>query len=81
MMSCLAVSLGQGTAKSQVMVESPRSPAGGNPCLDRATCKDWANREKARAGSGMLLWRVSAAGVNIFGDSPVWSVRLVLPIR
>lgn len=24
----------------------------GNPCLDRATCKDWANREKASAWQG-----------------------------
>lgn len=29
--------------------------ATGNPCLDRATCKDWANREKAPASSGMVL--------------------------
>ena len=40
-------------------ISSP-SPAGGNPCLDRVTCKDWANREKARAGSGMLFSDVSS---------------------
>ena len=30
----------------------------GNPCLDRATCKDWANREKAMAAFCSLEWRL-----------------------